>query len=260
MGTVTDLELDSDEGLDLRKQCEEGGLNIDLEHVDFTYPGNDKLVLQDINLNIKAGDKVLLTGPNGSGKSTLLQVIAGLYDPKGGVIRYQGLTKSSLNLNSVRDVISDVFGFEELFYGTVFENISLGRSSVSEDEILDICQRLGLKEFISALPKGHNSIIDPQGKKLPSGIRAKLLLARALVGNPRLIVLEYAFEHINRKERSEIIQYILEHKQDCTIVACSKDMELSKMVDQVVVMEEGKILTAGPVNEMESYLKEEEYA
>ncbi|MBR9860752.1 ATP-binding cassette domain-containing protein [bacterium] len=259
IGFVTDMELDRTDGIDPKEHCTNEGLGITMDHVSFHYPNGEMNVVKDLSLDIKPGEKLLIIGPNGSGKSTLLQVIAGLYRPTDGVISYGGLNIESLNLYALRELISDVFGFEELFEGSVFENIGLGRGHITESEIIETCKAIGLHSFIAGLPKGHESIIDPIGKKLPSGIRAKILLARAIVGKPKLIVLENAFEHIIPADRTAIMKYIF-GMEGCTIVASTRDLKLAELADRVAVMKEGKITNIGNLDEVAHELKYNSHA
>jgi ABC-type bacteriocin/lantibiotic exporter with double-glycine peptidase domain len=243
IGQVTDLELESEhsKGIDLVKECTDGGIAVSLDNVSFTFPGNQKKTLRDISLSFKAGDKVMISGQNGSGKSTLLQIIAGLYDIQEGIISYNGFPKGNLNIDSLRKVIGDALSQEQLFDGTVIENITMGRSSVSFNNVKWAVEHLGLGSFISSLPNGYETILNTQGKKLPRSIVQKLLIARSVADKPKLILLEDAMEHLEEKERKKVTDFLTSKDNTWTMIAISSDQYMAQKVDKVLYMQEGKI-------------------
>ena len=243
IGQVTDMELEPEEGqgIDLSENCTTCGINIDLENVNFTYPGNKQKTLNDLSLSLQDGEKIMISGENGSGKSTLLAIIAGLYDIQGGTISYNGLPKGNLNLASVRTVIGDSLSQEELFEGTVLENIVMGRESVSFDDVKWAVDHMGLTQFIKELPNGFDTKINPVGKNLPRSIVQKLLLARSISGHPKLLLLEDTLKYIDKKERMRIIEFITSPENQWTLVAISTDLYLARRSDKVVYMKDGQI-------------------
>ena len=243
IGQITDMELepDEDQGIDLSENCKTCGINVDLENVNFTYPGNQRRTLNNLNLSLQEGEKIMITGKNGSGKSTLLQIIAGLYDIQGGTISYNGLPKGNLNLTSVRTVIGDSLSQEELFEGSVLENIVMGRESVSFDDVKWAVDNVGLSQFIKGLPNGFDTYINPVGKNLPRSTVQKLLLARSIVGHPKLLLLEDTLKYIDETERMKIIDFITSKENHWTLVAVSTEPYLAMRSDKVVYMKEGQI-------------------
>ncbi|MEM9024531.1 MAG: ABC transporter ATP-binding protein, partial [Bacteroidota bacterium] len=208
IGQVTDLDLESEDGVDLVEHCQECGLEVHLDDIHFAYPENRHNALREITLNLKSGEKLMITGANGSGKSTLLHVLAGLYDVQEGQITYDGLPRGNLGLSSLHTVIGDSLAQEQLFAGTVLENITMGRTTASFDNVRHVVTHLGLEEFIRSLPQGFDTELEPQGKGLPGSIVQKLLLARSIVDNPKLLLLEDAFEHLDETERRRIIDFL----------------------------------------------------
>jgi ABC-type bacteriocin/lantibiotic exporter with double-glycine peptidase domain len=243
IGQVTDMELEPEEGqgIDLSENCTTCGINIELENVNFTYPGNKQKTLNDLSLSLQDGEKIMISGENGSGKSTLLAIIAGLYDIQGGTISYNGLPKGNLNLASVRTVIGDSLSQEELFEGTVLENIVMGRESVSFDDVKWAVDHMGLTQFIKELPNGFDTKINPVGKNLPRSIVQKLLLARSISDHPKLLLLEDTLKYIDEKEKIKIIDFITSPENKWTLVAISTDLYLARRSDKVVYMKNGQI-------------------
>lgn len=239
MGQVTDIEMERQEGIEEICPNESVAMEVELENVHFRYPNGDTEILTDISLHVKPGDAVVICGPNGSGKSTLLQVMAGLYDVTLGQVIYNGLPKGNLNLISLRTSIGDCLAHEQLFDGTVLENITMGRERATFENVKWAVRKLGLAKFINSLPNGYESIVDPQGKRLPKSVIQKLLLARAVADKPKLILLEDAFEHLDDEDRRAAIDFLLDKQNGWSVVAVSADNYLRSKADRVFLMEGG---------------------
>ena len=249
IGQVTDLELERTEGLRMTEQEGWNGLKVELRNLSFNYPEHPVKTLDSLNLNIDPGQRVLISGKNGSGKSTLLQVIAALYDHQEGILSYDDLNIESLHLNDLQSVIGDCLSQEQLFVGTLKENIIMGRPNVSFDDVKWAVENLGLLPFVKSQPSGYDCIIEPQGRKLPRSIVQKLILARSIVDRPRLLLLEDAFEHIDKKERYEIMDFLLKQEHSWTLIAVSSDEHLANLVDRVVIMEDGRVIEDRKLNQ-----------
>ncbi|MCB0851783.1 MAG: ATP-binding cassette domain-containing protein, partial [Bacteroidetes bacterium] len=251
IGQVTDLELENGHGLNMIDQCGTAGMCVDLHQVDFTYPGNNFKALNKVNLSIQDGEKWAITGFNHSGKSTLLHVLAGLFDVQEGTISYNGLPKDNLELITLRSVIGDLLSEEQLFDGTVLDNIAMGRVGATFDNVKWAVHELGLDGFIRSLPQGYNTYIDPLGSKLPDSVIQKLLIARSIADRPKLLLLEDPFEHIDEKEKREIIDFLTSEKNGWTMVAVSSDPYLISRTDKIAVMEKGRIIQVKESNKTE---------
>lgn len=251
---VTDLELEKDEGIDIRKNLNDSGLNIDLTDVSFHYPHSKRLTLEGITISIKANENVVIAGKNSSGKSTLIQIIAGLYDVQKGNVSYNNLSLGSLNLESLRSVIGANLNQEDLFFGSIMENIVMGRERASQENVRWAIDKVGLTQYLSSLPEGYNTMILPNGKSLPKSIIQKLLIARSIVDKPRLVLLEYSFEHLSYTDKMKIMEFLFDESNNWTIVAVSKDKDLMKNSDKVMIMEDGKITDQGTYDQVQSSL------
>jgi ABC-type bacteriocin/lantibiotic exporter with double-glycine peptidase domain len=242
IGMVTDLELEEDKGLDLKEHCVDGGMNVEVKNVSFSYPGSNRKILNNSNLDILSGEKVVINGSNGSGKSSLIQLMAGLYDVQEGVISYNGLSKGNLDLTSLRSVIGDSLSQEQLFEGTIVENITIGREEATFQNVQWAVEKMGLLDFIKSLPQGYNTVIDPQGKKLSRSIVQKILLARSIADKPKLLLLEDVFEHVENIERKRIVEFLSSKENEWTMVAVSTDPYFIKCADRVMTIKEGQII------------------
>ncbi|NND05824.1 MAG: ATP-binding cassette domain-containing protein [Saprospiraceae bacterium] len=250
IGQVTDMALENSEGFDLSNQKSSGGLEVNLEDVSFTYPGHTEPALSDINLILPPGSCCIITGENGSGKSTLLNVIAGLYDIEEGSLSYDALPLGNLKISTLRRVIGECLAQELLFEGTLLENIHTGRENATFEKVQWAVENVGLKEFIRGLPKGYNTMIDPQGKKLPRSIIQKILLARSIAGNPRLLLLEAVFENLDPKECQKIIDFLFSPEHSWTIIAVSINPYLAQKSDKILALKEGRIIAEGDYKTM----------
>lgn len=242
IGQVTDLELDRRGGHVLDDGPNSEGLAIKLKDVVFRYPGHDLDTLQSLNLEIEAGERVLIQGPNGAGKSSLLQVLGGLYDPREGSVVFDGQTKSSLDLTSIQEAIGDCLSQEQLFQGTLYENITMGRDVCTWENVKWAVKNLMLEDFVNSLPQGYDTIIEPQGRRLPRSIIQKLILARSITDKPRLLLLEDAFEHLDQKERHRIIDFLLNRENSWTVIAVSQSNYFASVADRVIRMENGQVI------------------
>lgn len=251
---VTDLELENADGLDLSKSCNGQGLSIKLNDITFKYPKSKFETLRGISLDIKENERVVITGKNGSGKSTLLHLIAGLYDLTKGTISYNNLPLGNLNLESLRNVIGANLNHEDLFYGTILENISMGRRKVSFESVEWAIEKVGLTEFIQQLPNGYDTLILPNGKTLPKSVVQKLLIARSVADKPKILLLEYSLEHLNFMDKMKIMDFIYDKSNNWTVIATSKDTEVARKSDMVIIMEDGKIKSKGSYNELKEEL------
>lgn len=241
IGQVTDMELEDESGIEFKPDNREKGIQLTVHEVDFAYPDQVNPTLDNISLEIKPGEKVTVSGPNGSGKSTLLHVLGGLYQISQGNIMYDGQALKTLKLRSLRTEIGDYLSQEQLFEGTLRENIIMGRKGIADNDVREALHYMQLDEFIKALPKGLETPVGPLGNRLPRSIVQRLLLARSIVGNPGLLLLEDSFEYIDENDRRKIIDYLTAKDNQWTLVSVSSDPYLMKRSDRIIRMKEGKI-------------------
>ncbi len=235
IGQVTDLELDNvAQGTGVALPISEQGIDVRLERVSFRYPGASDLTLHDLNFRAQPGERVMIDGPNGTGKSTLLYLIAGLYDVDHGSLSYDGLPRNNLSLEELHSRIGACFRQGELFEGTLLENITMGRERATFENVQWAVSALGLEGTIRNLPMGYESKLNPTGDKLSRSIVQRLLLARAIVDRPRLLLLENAFEAIRREERHAIIDFLTDRAHPWTLIAASGNRYLASRSDRVV--------------------------
>lgn len=236
---VTDMELEAQEGIDICAHSNKEGIALSVKDVSFSYPEAADLVLKNVSLEVSAGEKVVIVGKNDSGKSTLLQLLAGMYEADSGHINYEGLPVGNLDLTSLRSIIGDSLNQEDLFQGTLLDNIAMGRSAATFENVQWSVQAMGLEGFVQKLPKGYNTVIDPQGKKLSRSVFQKILLARSIADKPKLLLLEDSMQYIDPEERDCIINFLMDPSNAWTLVVVSADMGIAKKANKIYEMNAG---------------------
>ena len=242
IGQVTDLQLDNKtDGSPVELLTSTEGISVQLSGVEFRYPGRAETTLDNIDLDIQSGERIMVTGAGGAGKSTLLYIIAGLYDVQKGSVAYNNLPKGNLGLEELYSIIGTCFKQGELFEGTVLENISMGRERATFENVQWAVKHLGLTPVIREMNDGYDTRLDPTGDKLPRNIVQRLLLARAIADRPRLLLLENVFEAMDEDDQQSIIDFLLDPVHPWTLVAASSSDYLGSHCHRVVRMEAGTI-------------------
>jgi ABC-type bacteriocin/lantibiotic exporter with double-glycine peptidase domain len=222
MSTVTDIPLEEDQGA-MQFHTIDTGMGASIELQDLTYMSEDgsRAILNNLNFNIPSGSRAVITGPNGSGKSTLLRLLAVQYEPTHGTVSFNGYPSGNLNTADLRYHVGDCFLSEDLFEGTLIENITLGRPEIELSDVEWAVEGLGLKAFLSSLPKGYDTMVGPTTRPLSSSLVERILLARAIVVRPRLLLLDDIFHLFDPRERKSIVEFIWDPTQPWTLVAAS---------------------------------------
>ncbi len=239
IGYVTDMELDSEDGIEMGRSKV---LSLSVSGVSFKYPDSEQLILKDVNFGLEEGKSCVIMGSAGSGKSTLLTLLSGINEPTEGVISYNGLALNSLNFNSLRDQIGFALSNNQIFYGSLFDNITMGRESVSTADVINAIEIVNLQSFMESLPNGLNTQLDPDASRIPRSAANKIILARAIVSSPSLIILEDPLDHVPRLEKEVIIQKLTNKQQPWSILVTAVDELWSKYIDQHLVMDSGTII------------------
>lgn len=237
LATITDKPLDVDGDLLLADK----GMGLELGVRDLTFSYQYQPILKGINFQIASGQKVAITGEEGSGKSTLLRVLTGAYHQYDGNIYIDQIPLRNYQSISVRSKTGILLSKQDIFQGTLLENITMGNDVVTPAEIMEISKQIGQDDFIEQLENGFKTELDPVGKRLPRNIIQKILLLRALVNNPRLLLLEEPWTSFDMNNLKIIKDYLLT-KSDTTIIVATNDLDFITKCDLVFVMKEGKII------------------
>ena len=238
LGQVVDKPLEAQEGEVINASK---GLNIELEDVCLRTTTLDKPILENISLNINQKSRILLEGESGSGKSTLLRIITGLISPTSGHMNVNGISITGLQLNKYRSHLGISFSEEFPFEGTYRENFTFGDSSITDEAIFDICEKIGLADFIKKLPNGLSTTLYPEGKQVPYTIAKKIVLARTILKQPKLIILEDSLGSFDEEECKSIIDFLCDPSQPWALIVVSSKSYWKTYCKEIVTLKEGKI-------------------
>jgi len=242
LSSVTDLPLER--GGDLRfNTIDTGeGMSVDLSDITFNYVSNGKPALDNLNLSLKANDRVCIAGYNRSGRSTLVKLLTGLRFDCEGMINFNGVPVGNLEMESLRRNIGDYSPDETIFPGSLTDNICLGHPDVNFQDIKWALELSNLSAWVSEQEEGYEFELVAEGQNVPKSVRARLLLARAIVRKPRLLVLGSLLEQLEPSIRMKIIYELTDPKQAWTFVIVSNDPVVAEACNRVLVMRKGKIL------------------
>ena len=240
IGNLTDQSVENNGSFQLSNS--DNGLKLEMKAVSFTY-NDEKNVLENISLQINRGEKVCIKGNDSSGKSTLLRLMAGTYTDFKGVILLNDVPLGNYELTSVRSQSGVLMSGQDIFQGTIRENITLGNEDITMESIVDFARKVGLDDFVNSLKYGYDTILDSIGKQLPRSVIHKLLLVRALAGKPPLLLLEEPWLNTEKGHRLQIIMLLNELK-DTTLIVVSNDEEFAAGCDKVFTMTEGSIFSS----------------
>lgn len=238
IGQVTDLKLEEEDGMVLQDAT--GGFSVDFQQVSYENELNNEFVLDHLNLHISSGERVGFTSHNSVSINLMFCMIGNIYSPKNGSITINHIPIDNINRVFLRNRIGNMLHQDLLVNATLLENISLGRSYVSFGEVQDWCERLGLTTQIQQLKDGYNTILNPEGHFLPKDCIRKILLARAFVGSPQLILLEEPLHDIQQEERTRILNLITSIP-NTTLLVQSEDPEALAKMDRTIKITNGRI-------------------
>jgi subfamily B ATP-binding cassette protein MsbA len=218
--------------------------HVQFEHVDFSYePG--KPVLHDVSFDARPDTVTALVGPSGSGKSTIMGLIAAFYSPTTGRVLVDGLDLSILTLTSYRSQLGIVLQETFLFDGTIRENIAFSRPGATDQQILEACRMARVNEFAERFDKGYDTIVGERGVKLSGGQRQRVSIARALLANPRILILDEATSSLDSESESLIQEALGRLMKGRTTFVIAHRLSTIRRADQILVVEAGRIVERG---------------
>jgi ABC-type bacteriocin/lantibiotic exporter with double-glycine peptidase domain len=252
IGLVTDLPLEEESGLDFKEIYCPNGMSININNLTYETGDHQQKILDQITLDVKSGERICVVGASASGKSTLLKVIMGLYNDFSGTISYNDIPRKNMNIASLRSYIGDHVTEEHLFHGTLIKNITMGRSNVSIQDVIEVCKKISLSEFIKSQPEGLNMMISSDGERLPQSVIKKIILARCIVDMPKLVVTEPLLYSMSSDDTKRIINILTNKENPWTLIAVSRSAKMAKACDRIVVMDKGQIIFKGLYKALEA--------
>jgi ABC-type bacteriocin/lantibiotic exporter with double-glycine peptidase domain len=219
------------------------GIGIEVKELNFKFE-NSPYLLENINFTIQPGTKVCVMGDGGSGKSILLELIGGTLKNFEGVVNVNNTPINNINQNEYRKNIGIFYNEQDIFDGTIYDNICMGNESITPNEIMKLAEMLEIKDFISQLPEGLYTPLQPTGKGLSTIIAKKILLLRAIANQPELLVLDEPFELAGAESSKKISKYLTD-LQNTTCMVVSGYIPFAKRADLIIWLEKGKIKHIG---------------
>ena len=238
IGQIVDMEMELQNG---DSPSFSKGMNIELDHVCYEVSNREKPILKDISFTINAKSRILIQGESGAGKSTLLQLIAGVIKSTSGHIYVNDMSIDSLQLNFYRSQLGLSLSDETPFEGTIRENLTFGNPEISDEKIYEILDIVGLKPFIKDQPKGLNTVLYPDGKQMSFTISKKLVLARAMLKVPKLLILEDALDRFNQAETDTIINYLTHKDRPWGLIVVSSSSAWIDKCNELINLDRGVI-------------------
>jgi len=237
-------EIDSSPNLEINTS------NIEFKNVSFTYPKTDDAAVKKINISIKGGTTAALVGHSGAGKSTIINLLPRFYDPKEGEIHIDGQNISKVMLSSLRKNISMVSQDIILFDDTVRANIAYAKLDASEDQIKKACDFASASEFIEKLPQAYETLIGENGIKLSGGQKQRISIARAVLKNSPIILLDEATSSLDSESEEKVQNAIIDLTKNKTTLVIAHRLSTIIRADKIFVLNQGKIADTGTHNEL----------
>lgn len=223
---------------------------VTIRDLNFQYPGSDERVLRHIDIDVRPGEMIALVGPSGSGKTTLCNLVARFYDPTDGAVLLDGIDLRKIAVDSYRKLLGVVEQDVFLFDGTVAENIGYAARHTNDDEIRRAAELANAHEFIEQLPLGYDTVIGERGVRLSGGQRQRLAIARAVLANPRILILDEATSNLDTESERLIQQSLATLLSGRTSFVIAHRLSTITHADRILVLEKGRIVEQGTHEEL----------
>ena len=240
--------IEYEEEIDVEREEKEFEGNVEFKDIRFGY--GEKEVLHGVSLDAKKGETVAIVGPTGSGKTTIVNLLMRFYDPNSGSILIDGTNSKDINRSTLRDNIGMVLQDTWLFTGSIRENIRFSKPDATDAEIEQACKYANADEFISTLPEGYDTVIDEEADNISQGEKQLLTIARAILKDPKVLILDEATSSIDTKTEKNIqnaMDYLMEGRTSFII---AHRLSTIKNADKILVLKDGNIIECGNHNEL----------
>lgn len=251
MGSLNDLmarDVENGDGAKIQKPVVEGG--IEFRNVSFAYDEEEPDVLQGLSFVIKPGERVAILGRNGSGKSSLTRLMLGLYFPDKGEVRVDGINVKQLNLSDVRRNIGYLPQESDLFFGTIQDNITYAADSFVPERLVEVANQVGLGALLDHYADGFNHMLEERGKNLSGGQRQLVALARALINDPPIMILDEPTGALDHNSEAVLRKTLKRNLQGKTLVVVTHKTSMLELVDRIIVIDGGRKVADGQKDEV----------
>jgi ABC-type multidrug transport system fused ATPase/permease subunit len=224
--------------------------SVEFRDIVFSYPGHEEIVLNHVSATIKAGQNVAVVGGNGSGKTTLLQLLPRLYTPTAGQVIIDGVDTATVSLRSLRKQIGLVTQDTVLFADTIYNNIAYGTRHATREAVLDAARRAYADEFIRTLPEGYETMVGEHGVRLSGGQKQRIAIARAILHDPTILILDEAMSQIDADSETKITLALREFTKDRTTFMIAHRFQSVVSADVIICLEKGDVAGIGTHNQL----------
>ena len=220
--------------------------NLAFQEVNFHYPSRPEIeVLKDVTFEAQTGQKIAVVGPSGSGKSTMASLILQFYHPQSGTILFDNKPSDQYSLTDIRNQVAIVPQDVLLFGGTIRENIAYGKLKGTEQEIVESAKRANAHQFITSFPEGYDTVVGERGVKLSGGQRQRIAIARALLKNPSILILDEATSSLDSESERLVQEALEELMKNRTSIIIAHRLSTIREADKIIVLEKGKVIESG---------------
>lgn len=223
---------------------------IEFDHLSFTYPDTGIKALKDVSFSVNPGEIIAIVGNTGSGKSTILELIGRLYDVENGMLKIDGTPIKQLNLEDLRSSIGYVPQDSFLFSDTLSNNIRFGKESATEEEVVTAAKQAAIHDNITGFSKGYNTVLGERGITLSGGQKQRLSIARAIIGDPKILLFDDSLSAVDTETEEQILNNIQNISKNKTTLIVSHRISSVKNASKIIVLEDGKIIQRGTHNEL----------
>ena len=238
IGQVVDKEIESQDG---EKPMFKNGVTLELDEVSYRVENRKKGIINNISLTLTPTSRILIQGESGAGKSSLLRLISGIIEPTEGNIYINNLSLASLHLNHYRSQLGLSLSDETPFEGSIRDNLVFGNRQIEETIIFEALDTVGLNQFLKEQPNGLETVLYPEGKQMSYTIAKKIILARAIIKQPRIMILEDPLDQFNLEETTKIINYLTDAKRPWALIVVSSKKSWKTQCNQTITLEKGEI-------------------
>jgi len=239
IGKVVDKKLEDHEGIDPFENNNTATLSI--ENLTYTFEDGNR-VFKDLSMEAESKDRIVIKGPSGSGKSTLFKLLSGIMKPTHGSMYINNTNFDGMKLNAYRSQVGQVLPDQMPFEGSIYENITFGNNAISRLDIDRVIKDLGLQEFVRTKTKGIESNIFPQGQKIHHTISKRILIARAIVHNPKILLLKDALEHFEDEEAKKLMAYLSHPDKPWLLIVSGRNKDWEMYCNKQIILHKNSSL------------------
>jgi ABC-type bacteriocin/lantibiotic exporter with double-glycine peptidase domain len=226
------------------------GISVQVNKLQFAFDVDERAVINDISFEVLAGKKIAIMGTEGSGKSTLLRLLTGSYTDFKGSILLNNIPIGNYELDSLRHKTGIFFNQQDIFHGTLLENITLGNTAIPMEQVIKMSTVLNLRSFLNQLPQGFDTRLDPTGHRLSRSVVHKILLMRAFANNPALLLLEEPWANVDVVCREQLQQFLLNDIKEATVFISTNDRAFAAKCDYILYLDKGSNTAFGNAAEV----------